>query len=358
MPELYQARRLENKMDWLIEAGGSPETEQAVESALEFLASAQESDGRWDASRYGAGLERNTLGHDRQGAGAQADSAVTALSLLAFLAAGHTQLDGDYQDEVSGGIQFLIDQQGTDGNLGGEALLFSKMYCHSMATLALSEAYAMTGDDRIRTAVQQAIDYSVSAQNYADGGWRYRPGDNGDMSQFGWQVMAMKSARLGGLRVPQATWDGMRGFLERCSSGQNGGLASYLPHQRASSAMTAEALVCRYFLGNNPSGATILEASNSVLQRRPDSGVVNFYYWYYGTLAMKMTGGDAWTEWNRSLKASLLPLQRDDGELAGSFDPNGIWSGYGGRIYSTAMATLCLESYYRYLPALKNSDNR
>ena len=30
--------------------------------------------------------------------------------------------------------------------------------------------------------------------------------------------------------------------------------------------------------------------------------------------------------------------------------PNTVWGGYGGRVYTTAMATLCLEVYYRYLP--------
>ena len=36
--------------------------------------------------------------------------------------------------------------------------------------------------------------------------------------------------------------------------------------------------------------------------------------------------------------------------MAGSWTPDGVWGGYGGRVYSTAMAALCLEVYYRYLP--------
>ena len=39
-----------------------------------------------------------------------------------------------------------------------------------------------------------------------------------------------------------------------------------------------------------------------------------------------------------------------EGELAGSWHPNCRWGGYGGRVYSTAMATLSLEVYFRYLP--------
>ena len=47
------------------------------------------------------------------------------------------------------GLEFLINAQGRDGSLGGEAETFAFMYCHGMATLAVSEAYAMTHDARI-----------------------------------------------------------------------------------------------------------------------------------------------------------------------------------------------------------------
>ncbi len=50
------------------------------------------------------------------------------------------------------------------------------------------------------------------------------------------------------------------------------------------------------------------------------------------------------------MQRQLLRLQRTDGHLAGSWDPDTVWGSYGGRVYSTAMATLCLEVYYRYLP--------
>ena len=60
--------------------------------------------------------------------------------------------------------------------------------------------------------------------------------------------------------------------------------------------------------------------------------------------------GIHWERWNDSLQATLLDSQRRDGPLAGSWDHDTVWGGYGGRVYSTALATLCLEVYYRFLP--------
>ena len=57
-----------------------------------------------------------------------------------------------------------------------------------------------------------------------------------------------------------------------------------------------------------------------------------------------------WRRWNEAMQTTLIGRQRTDGDMAGSWDPECIWGGYGGRIYSTSLSTLCLEVYYRYLP--------
>ena len=77
---------------------------------------------------------------------------------------------------------------------------------------------------------------------------------------------------------------------------------------------------------------------------------MDLYYWYYGTLAMKQFGDPEWSQWNVRIRDLLIAEQVHDGEFAGSWEPRDPWSGYGGRIYSTAMATLCLEVYFRFLP--------
>ncbi len=237
-----------------------------------------------------------------------------------------------------------------NGDLSGDAKLFARMYCHSMALLAISEALAMTGDQRLLDSVQRGVGYSVAAQSRQDGGWRYQPGDTGDMSQFGWQVLALHSAKLGGAIIPQATFSRMDKFLDACTSGAGKGLAAYRPNQGPSTTMTAEALLCRYFLNQTVSQTTQMVAARRIAQERPTPQHVNLYYWYYGTLAMYHAGGSDWDRWNDELKRTLLTLQDQTGSDAGSWPANGVWGGYGGRVYSTAMATLNLEVYYRYLP--------
>jgi hypothetical protein len=75
------------------------------------------------------------------------------------------------------------------------------------------------------------------------------------------------------------------------------------------------------------------------------------YYWYYGTLALFQHGGDPWRRWNGFIRDMLCRKQRRDRHANGSWDPDDRWFGpVGGRVYSTTMAILCLEVYYRYLP--------
>ena len=122
--------------------------------------------------------------------------------------------------------------------------------------------------------------------------------------------------------------------------------------------MTAEALVCRQLLGmtrTNPAGQ---EAAEFLLQEPPGVGQTNAYYWYYATLGLFQLQGPQWERWNTGLLDSLVKSQRTDGALAGSWDPDETWGNYGGRIYNTALSTMCLEVYYRYAPLEVDAASR
>ena len=355
-----------DRLRWAEQGGGGRETETAVNAALAWLAQSQSSDGRWDASRFGAGREMVVLGQDRGGTGADADAGITALALLAFLGAGQTHHSGDYQPAVRKGLDYLVQGQAADGNLGGEAGLYARMYCHSMATFALAEALATTGDPALRPAVQRAVDYSLRAQNPSTGGWRYRPGDMGDTSQLGWQLMSLWSAERAGINIPPQSWTGAERFLRSVRRGQSGGLASYRSDSPVSTSMTAEALYCRQLvsetLGGSRDDAAAFEASQQLLRSLPEPARVNLYYWYYASLALHRQqllsdqNGLAWQTWNNAMSSVLVAKQSGDGADAGSWDPECIWGGYGGRVYSTALSALCLEVYYRYAPTASSED--
>ncbi|MEZ6070837.1 MAG: hypothetical protein R3C10_11340 [Pirellulales bacterium] len=361
VPEVYRLRVAPNRDELARARGATAQSEGAVAAALAWLAANQESDGRWNAFRHAAGRERSVLGHQRLGldrtvAGVRADSGVTGLALLAMMGSGHTHTrEGPYREHVIRGLNYLRSIQAADGNLGGNASTYAHMYCHGMATFALSEAYAMTGDAALADAVRRATQYSLESQNPYTGGWRYLPwrerkDDRGDTSQLGWQLMALESAQLAGIKMPSASHEGMLKFISSVEQGQYGGLASYRPDEPVSAAMTAEALTCRLFLGSRPSQLAVHEASDLLLRNAPGTGAMNLYFWYYATLGLYQTGGEAWGQWNAALQETLPRLQVSSGEWAGTWPTDDVWGGYGGRVYTTAMGALCLEVYYRYLP--------
>ncbi|QEG36200.1 prenyltransferase/squalene oxidase repeat-containing protein [Bythopirellula goksoeyrii] len=362
VPEKYADRFAMDLTKLASQRGGSEQTEKAVRAALGWLAEAQSDHGGWDASRFGSGQERIVLGHNRGGAGASADTGITGLALLAFLGNGHSHQHGSYRIEVARGLEYLRQRQRADGSLYGEAQLFARTYCHSMATLAVCEAFAMTHDSRLEPLARSATAYSLAMQHPTDGGWRYRRGDTGDTSQLGWQLMALKSAELAGIEVPNVTWTRIERFLRRVRRGNAGGLASYRPDSPASRTMTAEAWFCHQLLQADRNSAlnpdSIHEAMESLSTELPSPSNRNLYYWYYATLALQQnqdhspSSAKCWESWNHALTTALLTTQENDG----SWNADTVWGGYGGRVYTTALSALCLEVYYRYKPTVETGE--
>ena len=104
----------------------------------------------------------------------EADTALTGLALLTYLGAGYTHTDGRYAEVVGKGLDFLIAQQKPDGDLRGRSQVVG-MYCHAMATLAMCEAYALTGDDRLRGPAERAVAFLVRGRARDGMAWRYAP---------------------------------------------------------------------------------------------------------------------------------------------------------------------------------------
>jgi len=359
MPQEYQLRQAPDRLQLTSAFGADADSEAAVKAGLKWLAGAQSSDGSWNARQYGAGEERMVLGMSRDGTGDKADTGITGLALLAFLSAGHTHREGEHRDTVRRGLEYLLEVQMPSGDLSGpkqignsQNVLNARMYCHSIAALALAEAHTMTLDAGLRDALLKAAQYSLNAQDVRGGGWRYSPGDPGDLSQFGWQAMMLKSVERSGIKIPVEVSRRMRRFLDSCSAGRFGGLATYRPREgRPSDTMTAEALACRLMLNYPQTLEARKEALDMIMATRPGVGENNVYFWYYATLALFQLQDENLRVWNQAMKAQLIRSQLPSYDREpGSWNPDGLWAGYGGRVYSTAMSCLCLEVYYRFLP--------
>ena len=349
----------------LIQHGGTPGTESAVESALSWLARHQSPDGHWDIRKIGG--PRVEMGYAN-------DECIAPLAVLAFLGAGHTPRTGRFKETVDRAIQWLMRRQHYDGSMmmsdlptGTNASSGSYNYAEALTTLALSEAYGMTGDAHIKEAAQAGVNALARTQEAA-GNWSHW--HRTSTSVTGWAVMALKSAALVHLDVPQKCFSGaMRWFdhvSERDKDGYYGRVGYDAPkgyYYNQGYTMTAVGMVCLQFMNH----ISDIPAQVELVMKDPPrwSGKLdyqgpprNFYYWYYGTLGIFQTGGEYWTKWNSALQETLLPNQcRDplaahDGgfaDLDGSWPATGTWDDAGGRVYTTAMGALCLEVYYRYL---------
>ena len=340
----------EAKTEALQQTGGNEDTEAAVQAALRFLANNQRADGAWDPRASGAGVERAPLGMHRNGAGSRAESAITGLALLTMIGSGHTHQHGEYADNVYRGLAYLIQNQKPNGSMAGQASVYAATYSHGMASLAMCEAAAITQDASALQSAQRALSYTTRLQHPTTGGWRYTSGDPGDLSQLGWQAMVLDAGHRAKLPADRRAVAGVERFLRSVRMGNHGGLAAYRRGEAPSRTMTAEALATRLLIGKQVPSQEIAEAERYLLQRPPGVGQDNYYYWYYATLALHQLQDDAWKQWNEALKKRLLATQRSDG----SWPSDTLWGGYGGTVYTTSMAALCLETYYRH--AIRNED--
>ncbi|MCS7238810.1 MAG: hypothetical protein NZ899_11160 [Thermoguttaceae bacterium] len=384
----FASRDPAGRLEKAKEFGGSESTETAVEMGLAFLRAYQFPDGRWrfDAVPEGCTpfpeLERfGSVSGGAEGA-YRADTAATALAVLAFLGAGYTHQGGLYREAVAKGLRWLVNQQKPDGSIFSdetEPKRGARMYAHGMASIALCEAYGMTRDSALRGPAEAAVQFILFAQDPKYGGWRYTKAPDqptwvreSDTSVSGWQLLGLWSARLAGLSVPEERLRMVSKWLDTAAveGGQKYCYSPFVkpderapaPHE-ANLAMSAEGLLMRILLGwrrDMPqlgAGVNNLSQSPPIIDLRSPTAR-DAYYWYYATQVLFYFQGEPWQRWNRRMQETLLSTQVKDGPFAGSWDPlrpvEDRWAAVGGRIYVTALHLLMLEVYYRHLPLFEN----
>jgi hypothetical protein len=224
------------------------------------------------------------------------------------------------------------------------------MYDQGMATIALCEAYGLTKDKRLLEPATQAMQFIVKAQHPQVGGWRYQPRSGADTSVFGWQYMALRSAELAGLPVPKETFEMADKWLDKVAGGKQGGLYGYAGPGGNQGAMIATGMFSRQLAGLPPDDPRMREGAGFMKTHPINVRSVDWYYLYYGTLALYQHQGKIWEDWNTRMKETLTTLQHKTGDQAGSWDPSGGHGSRMGRAVVTALGTLSLEVYYRILP--------
>ncbi|MEK7269814.1 MAG: prenyltransferase/squalene oxidase repeat-containing protein [Planctomycetota bacterium] len=314
--------------------------------SLDWLAAHQEPDGRFDSVRYGAR--------------SRSDVAQTALSLLAFLGAGHTDETGVHQITVRKGLVWLRNIQRADGAFVEPGERAPDGLSHALAALSMAEAFGMSGRDHWKSSAQIAVDYSVRVHLSKDRMGRHRGygrapnSETPDLLTTAFFLMHLTSARIADLRVDPEAFQGIKRLVEELRDPDLGEfrLADGLS---TSPRATTAGCFCIVMLGANRDALlslmeNALDGYGTPTAGEADSDAV---FNYFATLsAFYVFGAGGFNEWNASLRQRFRIRQRTEGDEAGSWDPSGEWKD-AGRVLATALNALCLEVYYRYLPVYK-----
>ena len=377
---MYVNRTADNRGEWIKELGGNEESEKAVAAGLSWLERHQAEDGSWANRHLGPG---SAAVCDQtapcQGPGQDFPIAQTGLAVLAFQAGGHfhfNSVDEPYTDNVQKGLDYLVKQQRADGGIYHESPTY--MYEHGIATFALAEACAVARASNVepgrgyRDATIKAIRF-IEDNQHQDGGWRYtRQLDApSDTSISGWQVLALKTAKEADLKIDAQCVSEVREFFRSCEL--ENGRTAYQGQTLATEATTGVGMLVHQFLLDQPDSALVRNARRFLAERAQNESAAksetspDYYLWYNCTLAMFRARNIAepidpknptkWTTWNAFVRESLIDLQEEQkGCQLGSWPPNSRWADAGGRVYTTALATLTLEVYYRFADKQSAAD--
>jgi len=377
--------------------GGGRKHDDRMRAALEWLKDHQNFEGHWsntqfseDSTRKNAkktyNLEFASPGDPKGDKGweASCDIGLTGMSLLAFVGAGFDHKDGDYRETCRRAIMYLRKVQANDGCFGPKDDDHF-VYNHSICAMALAEAYGLSGDSALKTTAERSLQFMVSAQN-PDAGWRYgvRYGES-DSSVTGWMVLALKSSKMAALEFDSHKIYGDAAKWYDSVTVDVGGYPKTgynLPGSdnarlRAANdyitnpSMDAINVMSRLFMGGEgwDTNNRVVKAQAKVMTEflpAWDMLKIDYYYWYYASLALFQVGGSYWDKWEVAMAKTLLDNQRgfrpeDKGSTKDSLDEHGSWDAVdawhvaGGRVYSTAINCLTLQVYYRYEKIKKGS---
>lgn len=341
--------------DWEI----TPESQQALESALDWLTHTQGPEGNWTSDDLG----------------------LVSMGALAYMSAGHLPGPGKHGEAVRRSLDYVVRNAKTGGllNIAEER---RGMYNHGLSAFVLGQAYGMSGDERIGPLLDRALKL-ISQTQCEDGGWDYvaRPQQRGhDLSLAVMQAKALRSAVDSGLEVPPEVIDmAIRSVREHytprgCSRSADEEEQKKHPGQftydrgggNDSVAMAAAGVVCLQEFAQYDDWR--IEKSLEVVEKavkekaQPNRFRANgdspfdAYTLYYVGQALYQVGGDHWKTCYPALRDSLVAGQihkPDDPSTDGMWRSNDRVGGRPGELYMTAAACFILAMPNRYLPILQ-----
>jgi len=348
-----------------IEAGPPPAPEHGEDmlKALRWLQSKQEPDGRWDVGTTGGSRSRS-------------DNGITGLALMAFLGYGCTD---KYPEEFAGtvgkAINYLLEEQRKPGEQYpgwwyGNRTPYTETigYEHSICVMAMAQAYVATGDPQCKQAAQSGLDFLLAHEDVTNGhgGFGYAS-DHCDISVTGWAMQAIWACSAAGLDIPLVS----RNRVETCLQVMVDSSAEY-PYRtwyryapgfiqrrddNRTRAAVAISLTARLLMGHRPAKSPSfttkggrcrgqlnwIRSGNQHLTHARRSTYM-LYFYYYMTLANSLLGGEYWEEWKDQVYPDeLLEHQQADGHWPKSIC---TWGGYGGEVFTTALACMAVEAAY------------
>jgi len=342
-----------DRMERLLNNGGSKECEDAVVKSLRWLKETQNQDGSWTNNK---------------------PVAMTGLALLAYL--GHCETAGseEFGESVLAATTYLINVSlKNNGKLATDLKDDHWCYEHAIATYALAEAYTLCvvsfkeNMPQLKESVMASGQFLINSQHQG-GGWDYAYSEDssrgGDVSIVGWHLQALKACKLTGLdfanlkRCHKKALD----YLERMQA-PSGALGYSSPNGLHGDGTTLAAVGALCFqIWKSPSHRPARKAIKFIDQEMKfdwNTADSDLYGHYYAVQAMINHGGKEWQKYNSLFRDQVLNNQDANGSykvLGGGQKINAVGASFAGdgghgRHYRTCLATLMLESYYRFLPA-------
>ena len=344
--------REQEGLPYMLSLGPAPEvtSEQvraALDRALDYLVSQQGEDGGFPIVKLGivsapAFAVQAWLGADCL----ERDDWEAIYRAIDFVKSYYHD-PADYKDDRHGLLHA--------GTIFGNKL----MYEHGIALTALIEAYAYGAGDELAAIIEQGLDFLYRAQLTEErpalingpigtdskyyGGWRYTAdATDADLSVSGWQIIALTAAGGAGFEIPRDRLGKALTFVRRCWKEDHGEFA-YMPDGQVMTGRNAMGALSMQLLGAGDD-PLVQRALRTILTRAPawegePYGEYPFYYWYYGTRAAYLAGGEIWEVWKQATCGMLVRHQNPDGSWAltgkeaHKLDP----------VYGTSLGALILE---------------